>query len=354
MDEKEFSFGATESPMDIARITADMVSAPLMASPNWEINLYDAVKKLCNQRQLGICTMCCVRKMAEQHFADNIELSEYWGYLIGKVLIEGGLYYEGSAILYMLKGANKFGIPTKDMEEKYPLKKDGSYQEFVNHFNSFYGGRIPAEIMENAKAHMIPGYYQVNIHPATLATEIQNGKLLGFRFAMGGNTYTAVDGRITWSAKDLLPLRAPNPITGGHAWGSYKHTGLGQDAKFAGLQSWSEAWCADNLEDGPGRFNFIFNVQAPKYFTEAWAIMDKSQKFIFNRDLTIGSSGADVIQLQKIMVARGYLVMPKNTAYGYFGGLTRSAVIKYQVEYGIKPSVGYFGPITRKHLNSHQ
>lgn len=352
----KISFGAAESPMDGLRITSDMVSNPVSLQSYYSLTLPQNVKKLCNQQSLGICTMCCVRKMAEQHFNDGVELSEYWGYLIGKVLIEGGLFYEGSAILYMLKAADikHYGIPEKSMEIKYPLKIDGTYQQFVDNFNSRYSGKIPAEVLENAKKHMIPGYYQVNVNPISLASEIQAGRMLGMRFAVGENTYTDINGNVSWLASKLLPLRRYKHYEGGHAWPSYKHTGLGQDAKFAGLQSWSEEWCPDNTEDGAGHWNFIFNVQAPDLFTEAWAIMDSNATFIFTRDLTIGAEGPDVAALQKYLEKNGFMTMPNGVAYGYFGTVTKNGVSAYQKKNKISPAVGFFGPLTRNFLNKNQ
>jgi hypothetical protein len=71
----------------------------------------------------------------------------------------------------------------------------------------------------------------------------------------------------------------------------------------------------------------------------------------FNTDLTIGSKGADVTALQQALVARGYLQMPTNTSYGYFGPLTRTAVAAWQSATGISPAAGYFGPVSRTALN---
>ena len=68
---------------------------------------------------------------------------------------------------------------------------------------------------------------------------------------------------------------------------------------------------------------------------------------VFNRDLTIGSTGADVTALQQFLVSKGYLIMPAATSYGYFGSLTESALAQFQADNGISPAVGYFGPQTR-------
>jgi len=72
----------------------------------------------------------------------------------------------------------------------------------------------------------------------------------------------------------------------------------------------------------------------------------------FTRNLTIGSTGADVVALQSFLVARGALTMPVGVSMGYFGTLTRAALAQYQASVGIAPPAGYFGPITRAHIHA--
>lgn len=67
----------------------------------------------------------------------------------------------------------------------------------------------------------------------------------------------------------------------------------------------------------------------------------------YTRDLTIGSTGSDVVALQDMLIANGNLVMPAGVSKGYFGALTKSSLMKYQTANGISPASGYFGPITR-------
>lgn len=62
--------------------------------------------------------------------------------------------------------------------------------------------------------------------------------------------------------------------------------------------------------------------------------------------LTIGSTGAAVTALQKILVAGGYLTMPAGTSMGYFGPLTQKAVMAWQTASGVTPAAGYFGSIS--------
>ena len=71
----------------------------------------------------------------------------------------------------------------------------------------------------------------------------------------------------------------------------------------------------------------------------------------FTRNLTIGSTGADVSALQAILIANGRLNIAAPT--GYFGMLTKNALASWQASVGITPAVGYFGPITRAYLATH-
>lgn len=77
-----------------------------------------------------------------------------------------------------------------------------------------------------------------------------------------------------------------------------------------------------------------------------------STGYTYHTNLTIGSRGTDVVQLQQFLVGKGFLTMPAGVAYGYFGPLTQSALARYQASVGIAPAVGYFGPITRGHMNA--
>lgn len=67
----------------------------------------------------------------------------------------------------------------------------------------------------------------------------------------------------------------------------------------------------------------------------------------FTRDLTIGSTGSDVVALQDMLIASGDLVLPAGVSKGYFGALTKSSLAKWQAKMSISPAAGYFGPVTR-------
>ena len=80
----------------------------------------------------------------------------------------------------------------------------------------------------------------------------------------------------------------------------------------------------------------------------------------FATDLYMGMQNDDVKALQEILIAEGVWDRPDIGATGYFGPITKAAVIKYQEKYadeilaplGLTAGTGYVGPSTRAHLNA--
>jgi hypothetical protein len=74
------------------------------------------------------------------------------------------------------------------------------------------------------------------------------------------------------------------------------------------------------------------------------------------RDLTLGSSGDDVQQLQGFLNAHGYMVSsdgpgsPGNETT-LFGGKTRAALMRFQKDHGV-PATGFMGPLTRAAISA--
>ncbi|MGB7957757.1 MAG: peptidoglycan-binding domain-containing protein [Minisyncoccia bacterium] len=76
-----------------------------------------------------------------------------------------------------------------------------------------------------------------------------------------------------------------------------------------------------------------------------------TSSYSFTKDLTLGSSGADVTALQQLLISKGSLTAV-SAPTGYFGALTQKALASWQAANGIAPAVGYFGPKTRAFVNS--
>lgn len=72
-------------------------------------------------------------------------------------------------------------------------------------------------------------------------------------------------------------------------------------------------------------------------------------KCSFARSLTVGSKGEDVTCLQNYLKGAGHLTV---NATGFFGSLTKSAVMKWQSANSVAPASGYFGSISRAKYDS--
>ena len=75
-----------------------------------------------------------------------------------------------------------------------------------------------------------------------------------------------------------------------------------------------------------------------------------TQSYKFVRNLYVGSSGTDVRSLQQLLKDLGYYTHP--TITGYYGLVTKEAVVKFQKDKDLKPYPGWVGPGTRTVLNS--
>lgn len=86
---------------------------------------------------------------------------------------------------------------------------------------------------------------------------------------------------------------------------------------------------------------------APKTENQPTATSTPQTSFVFLKDLKLGDRGNDVTELQKVLIAEGFL---NSDATGYFGAMTKTALMKWQVKNGL-PGTGFFGPLSRAKLN---
>lgn len=89
----------------------------------------------------------------------------------------------------------------------------------------------------------------------------------------------------------------------------------------------------------------IANLQAQLNAMQGHSSSMMMSSCSFSQNLTVGSKGDDVTCLQNTLISAGHLAAGYNT--GYFGNLTKAAVVKWQSSVGISPASGFFGPISR-------
>ena len=79
----------------------------------------------------------------------------------------------------------------------------------------------------------------------------------------------------------------------------------------------------------------------------------------FSRDLTVGSTGADVKALQQYLNRKGYEVAASGVGSAgeestHFGPATKAALAKFKAAVKLSPASGYFGAKTRAYVNANQ
>jgi len=110
--------------------------------------------------------------------------------------------------------------------------------------------------------------------------------------------------------------------------------------------------------DNRKRFEGAFFVDLDLATTDNWITPPAFKGYKFTRDLTVGSRGDDVRNLQYILKSNG--IFPMNISpTGYFGGITFKAVEGFQKRYekdiltiiGLKKPTGYFGKASINKIN---
>lgn len=81
--------------------------------------------------------------------------------------------------------------------------------------------------------------------------------------------------------------------------------------------------------------------------TPAPATVSTTASFLFTTQLSTGTSGTEVTELQKLLSSLGFLTVAPT---GFYGSLTASAVSQFQAAHGL-PTVGRVGPATLALLN---
>ena len=139
----------------------------------------------------------------------------------------------------------------------------------------------------------------------------------------------------SWAENDILPLRPPASIVSGHFVVAHSY----DEKRIYFRNEWSDAW--GRKGDGYFEQNYI------PYVAEIGTAFDVPvEKFM--KDLYYGSVGADVMALQKYLVANKF---GNFVPTAFFGEKTLESVKLFQAKYGI-PNTGYVGVLTRTKLNT--
>lgn len=93
-----------------------------------------------------------------------------------------------------------------------------------------------------------------------------------------------------------------------------------------------------------GKLSLLAVIASFGFSTQAFAFVQLTQQLDF------GEKNADVTSLQEFLAASPD-IYPQGLVTGYFGSLTRAAVIRFQAQYGLAQA-GRVGPLTLAKINS--
>lgn len=345
----ELTFGAEPSKVSIQDIYAHQLT-DMAAEPLHQFAI-DYAHPHYNQKSIGICTAIDLIDMAEKIFGRKF--SSRFQYANQKQKYDFNTR-EGSSIL----NACKVGYSIGFLPIEFDLDGNNVDKTHADFINKTY----TAEQYGEAGKYKLTGYAKVALDPLNFAIALQRSKYgLMLRMDVGDNFY-----RPSWDKNDLEPLRAPNPITSGHSIKCIEHVGLNNKLKGTLRNTWGGfgnpttssglIWCDD------GNIKYIYETQKP-YITEAYMVTidPVTFKHVFMKNIKFGETSEEVVALQRVLVQLGYLTMPVGVKFGYYGQLTKQAVLSFQKAKHVASDNELMhlngtlvGPATRLRLNENQ
>lgn len=195
-----------------------------------------------------------------------------------------------------------------------------------------------------------PGATAVDPHDGSIPVVISSS----INSAVAGTytvTYTATDAAgnsaSTTRSVTVVSVASNGPVnSGGGGGGVLPISSIVPAFSFSGGGSSSTAIAA--IVSKPA------NSSSPEATTISGGSLPPPQ--LFNRNLTLGSRGQDVLRLQKFLNTQGYVISANGKGSpgketDYFGPVTRIALAKWQLANGLKDS-GVFGASTRSAINA--
>jgi peptidoglycan hydrolase-like protein with peptidoglycan-binding domain len=276
-----------------------------------------------DQSKVGICTAISVVQLRQKQMGKKY--SPDFHYLCQKKYYDQA-WYEGSSIFNSLKVAKNIGFLPIDKWTHTTLKdRDLPYSQYIEKLKAIPDIEVLRLI--NLCEDKIAGYGSVVISSDAIAKSIFESKA-GVVCRYGCQNYWWTP---SWLPRDINPLRYKQE-TSGHAiiMSKFNYT---EWLKQTLANTWGSEWCKQGSAD------INFSTYLPN---EVWAILNENPMFKFTITMRYGSRGNEVKELQKRL-----LVVPQS---GWFGPLTKLAVIKYQKTHGLVGD-GIVGPKTLLELN---
>ena len=366
-------FGINKSPVDYRDIPmATVVAAPTTLPSSGFVDI--SKLPVWYQRQIGACTGHAGGKLKQKLDSVDLnsvpQLSARFLYAIAKC--KDGQQAQGTSPRNIAQALKDYGCAT---EATVPNDTTLDHETYV--FNRKIEN-IPVAAFTEAVRYKISGYSFPNVkNLSELKTAVLNCNGAMLLVQVGQEWWTSKVGVTSWSAADVLPLRAPKSIVSGHEVYLYGYTDVVENGitrtKIYIFNSWSDQW-------GDKGMGWFYYDEYAAFVIEAITVTDipdsiASQlkllpakadfKHSFATAINFGQTGAEVTALQTALMIDGcfpsseYAQLLICNGLGTYGPHTALAVTAYQTKYKLAtPAViagiagKSVGPATRAHLNS--
>ena len=288
-----------------------------------------------HQHLVGICTAISLIQNREK--ANGKKYSPEFQYLLQKKYYDNN-WYEGSAILYALKVATKYGLLPAELWT-YTTEQDRylPYNQYIAKLQAVSDADISRLI--TLCIDKIPGYAMVDVtDPQAIARAINESEAgILCRYDCGNTWWTSKSGVNSWAPADIDPLRKPVPATSGHAISTcfFDYTA---GYMLTHPNTWGILW--DML--GQGHTNWSNYPMA-----EAWVILRSAPQINPYPTLRRGANCSLVKDLQTKLNAKNHCNLGID---GIFGQQTLDQVIYFQKLHKLVAD-GIVGPKTWAALN---
>lgn len=324
----DFSFGGYESPKDHRDIGLANVITPVEL-PKSYFNNVDMLG-VYHQHKVGCCGGCATAKYKEkidlQDTGDIQHLSFRFPYAVAKCI--DNFPDEGTYTRTLAKVFKDYGCATEKTCESNSL---------LDHETFVYKRKlenIPEEAIKSAEPYKISSYAFVDLTLEGMKQAVIQGKGFILLLRLGNEWWTNREGNSSWKAIDIYPLRAPKKPVSGHFVYVYGYEG----DYFYILNSWGDTWAIE----GTNKFNYWdykdYLIEAITFVDVSNSLVEKAHnespvfKYNFTKDLKFGDKSPDVEALQKALKVEGLF---NYSCTGFYGDLTRQAVLAFQNKYKI-------------------
>lgn len=333
----EISFGAIESPPDYRDIyLASVLGEPVGLPKEYFVDVKNL--PIWHQRSIGSCTAHAGakyrQKQEEIETKKVINLSPRWLYTLAKS--QDNIPTEGTYPRLIMKLAKEYGCAT---EETVPNNCSLSYDEYI------YGRQkenLPVRAFDEAKQYKIKSYATVGISCEELKQAIVEANGCMVLVKLGREWWTDKNGKNSRKPEDILPLRPPKAITGGHEVYFYGYRETIRGTEFYLINSWGEQWGQEGkgyliYEDyKPFIKEAITAIDLPNEKLEEVHNLPKPAEFKHNflQDLELNQRGEEIRMLQIALKIDGCFPK-KHVITGFYGVVTQKAVKEFQRKYRI-------------------